>query len=538
MVIKMEATNRNIIAKYMFRGFLWGMIFPLLAIIYEVFFNNLQFSLESFSNINENNKILSLIYLTPFFISLISYEAAKAFIRTLELNKTLEENSKALMESKLKLQKTYELLEKKNEELSFSNTYDKLTGLKKEESLLNDLNKETDENIILCIINLAYFREINTLFGYHIGDELLKAFADRLRENEYISYRLHGNEFAITHFDEADSLEIDVFINYLFNLICDEPFLIKTNKIYLTINVGVATLRKNSNISKKQLFENAYFALKYAKERKIQYSLFNEKLVSNAENLYSYYWKEKILMAIQNNNVIAFYQPIINNKTMYPDKYEMLIRLKDSDERYISPYNFMLSSRKYGLYNHLTKIMIMEIFNKINESDAEISINISISDICNISTMKLLINKLKKSSKDRTSKIVFEILESEGIESYNEVKEFIKTVKEFDCKIAIDDFGSGYSNLNHLINLDIDYIKIDASIIKNIDKDENSQHIVRLLKEFSEKLGIKTIAEFVSSKEIYDKVKELGIDYSQGYYFSEPQKNIETFCLLKEESEI
>ena len=270
------------------------------------------------------------------------------------------------------------------------------------------------------------------------------------------------------------------------------------------------------------------------KERKIQYALYNENLISNAENLYSYYWKEKILLAIQNKSVIAFYQPIINNVTLYPEKYEMLIRLKDSDDKYISPYNFMLSSRKYGLYNHLTKIMIIEVFNKIIETDSEISINISISDICNISTMKLLINKLNSFPKDKTSKIVFEILESEGIESYKEIKDFINTVKKYNCKIAIDDFGSGYSNLNHIINLDIDYIKIDASIIKNIDKDENSEHIVKLLVEFSKKLGIKTIAEFVSSKEIYEKVKKLGIDYSQGYYFSEPQKEIETFCLIKD----
>ena len=125
-------------------------------------------------------------------------------------------------------------------------------------------------------------------------------------------------------------------------------------------------------------------------------------------------------------------------------------------------------------------------------------------------------------------------MESEGIESYKEIKDFINTVKKYNCKIAIDDFGSGYSNLNHIINLDIDYIKIDASIIKNIDKDENSEHIVKLLVEFSKKLGIKTIAEFVSSKEIFEKVKKLGIDYSQGYYFSEPQKEIETFCLIKD----
>lgn len=530
----MKISNNRIIFKYMTKGFLWGLLLPTIAIIYELHSNNLAFSKESLLTINNNNLLL-FIYLTPFFLSIISYRAAKAFIKMTQLNLSLEENSKALIESKNKFEKTYKLLEKTNEELHHSNIYDKLTGLKKEDGLFNDLNKETDENTILCIINLSYFREINSLFGYQVGDELLKAFAERLKENNYTSYRLHGDGFAIVHYDEADSLEIDVFINYIFNLICDEVFIINENRIYLTINVGVATSNRNNAISKKQLFENAYFALKYAKEKKIQYALYNENLISNAENLYSYYWKEKIILAIQNKNIIAFYQPIINNVTLYPEKYEMLIRLKDSDNKYISPYKFMLSSRKYGLYNHLTKIMIMAAFNKIIETESEVSINISISDICNISTTKLLINKLKDFPRDKTNKIVFEILESEGIENYNEIKEFISTVKAYGCKIAIDDFGSGYSNLNHIINLEVDYIKIDASIIKNIDKDENSVHIVKLLVEFSRNLGIKTIAEFVSSKEIFDKVKELGVDYSQGYYFSEPQKEIETFCLIQDD---
>ncbi len=317
----MKIVNKKIILKYMIRGFLWGLIFPIIATIYEINANNLEFSKENLLIINDN-KLLTFIYLTPFFISLISYHAARAFIKMTELNLSLAENSKALLDSKNKLEKTYELLEKKNEDLHHSNIYDKLTGLKKEEGLLNDLNMETDESIILCIINLSYFREINTLFGYQVGDELSKSFAERLKENEYTSYRLHGDEFAIVHYDEADSLEIDVFINYIFNLICDEVFLIDKNRIYLTINVGVATSNKNNEISKKQLFENAYFALKYAKERKIQYALYNEDLISNAENLYSYYWKEKILLAIQNKSVIAFYQPIINNVTLYPEKYE------------------------------------------------------------------------------------------------------------------------------------------------------------------------------------------------------------------------
>lgn len=113
-------------------------------------------------------------------------------------------------------------------------------------------------------------------------------------------------------------------------------------------------------------------------------------------------------------------------------------------------------------------------------------------------------------------------MESEEIENYSQVEEFINTVKSYGCKVAIDDFGSGYSNFNRILNLNIDYLKIDASIIKNILNDKTSETIVKFIIDLTRDMNIKTIAEFVHSKEIFEKVKELGIDYSQGFYISEP----------------
>jgi EAL domain-containing protein (putative c-di-GMP-specific phosphodiesterase class I) len=119
-------------------------------------------------------------------------------------------------------------------------------------------------------------------------------------------------------------------------------------------------------------------------------------------------------------------------------------------------------------------------------------------------------------------KISFEILESEGIENFVQIEHFIKQVKEYGATISIDDFGTGYSNFEYLMKLNFDYLKIDASMIKNIDKDKKSQLVTKTIVEFSRKMGVKTIAEFVSSKAIYTKVQELGIDYAQGYYLGEP----------------
>ena len=114
-------------------------------------------------------------------------------------------------------------------------------------------------------------------------------------------------------------------------------------------------------------------------------------------------------------------------------------------------------------------------------------------------------------------------MESEGIENYDEVKNFIKKVKEFDCKIAIDDFGSGYSNFTHILNLNVDYIKIDGNFIKNITDNPIDIAMVEAITKIAHVMGIKTIAEYVENQAIMDKIKELGVDYAQGYFLGKPQ---------------
>lgn len=137
-------------------------------------------------------------------------------------------------------------------------------------------------------------------------------------------------------------------------------------------------------------------------------------------------------------------------------------------------------------------------------------------------TVQFILDKLEHSG--IAKRVIFEILESEGIENFEEVRQFIDKVKQWGGRIAIDDFGSGYSNFAYILNLQVDFIKIDASLIKNIDTDKNSRIIVETIVDFAKRLGIKTVAEFVHSKEVFETVKEIGIDFSQGFYFHKPSE--------------
>ncbi|MDZ7817377.1 MAG: EAL domain-containing protein [Aliarcobacter sp.] len=198
------------------------------------------------------------------------------------------------------------------------------------------------------------------------------------------------------------------------------------------------------------------------------------------------------------------------------------MRLIDNDGVYISPIHFLDLAKKNKLYLQLTKIILDKTFEKFENLNCQVSINISVQDILNKSVYDTIIDKLKKYKLG--DKIVFEIIESEGIENFQEVLEFIKEVKSLGAKISIDDFGTGYSNFEYLMKLKVDYIKIDASMIKNIDTNENSRLVTQTIIEFARKMNIKTIAEYIHSENVYNVVKNLGVDYCQGYYFGEPQK--------------
>ena len=168
--------------------------------------------------------------------------------------------------------------------------------------------------------------------------------------------------------------------------------------------------------------------------------------------------------------------------------------------------------------------MIKKSINTFKDRDESFSINLSYEDISNIEIVKFIKEQLKDSN--IASQLIFEILETESIENFTLVRDFIIDMRILGVRIAIDDFGSGYANFSHLIELKPDYIKIDGSLIKNIDKDINAFILVKAINIFSKEMGIKVIAEYIHNEDVSEKVKELDIYGYQGYFFSEPSLEI------------
>lgn len=164
---------------------------------------------------------------------------------------------------------------------------------------------------------------------------------------------------------------------------------------------------------------------------------------------------------------------------------------------------------------------MQDSFKLIKNKNKRVSVNVSFDDIANEETTAFIYETLEQ-NKEFTQFLEFEILESEEISDFNEVSKFISNIKKFGCIIGVDDFGAGYSNFNLLTLLDIDFVKIDGSLIEKINSSKDLEIIVNTIANFSKEFKVKTVAEYVSNEEIYNKINELNIDFCQGYYFDKP----------------
>ncbi len=377
------------------------------------------------------------------------------------------------------------------------------------------------KNPIVSIVDVDSFKTINDLYGESVGNTVLVAMANLLQkfalQNGCTVYRTGSNEFVILQNEE---FEVDKCIKnskLILASIKETPvYSVKHNiTIRVDVTIGISAYKEDA-------FTRADMALKRAKSQKEEFLIYKDEYNLEAEYINDVKWTSIIEKSLKNNSTKAFYQPIVDvDGTVL--KYETLMRIIENGVVH-SPFHFLDISKKVKLYESLEKNILLQAFAKAKKYQINLSVNLSIEDILNKKFIEFIKNELIKN--DIASLITFEILESESIEDYEKVVSFIELVKSLGATIAIDDFGSGYSNFAYLLKLKPDYIKLDGSFVKNIDTDKNSYLIAKNINDFAHKLGMKTIAEFVHSKKVFEVLKELGVDEFQGDYFSEPLAQI------------
>jgi len=393
---------------------------------------------------------------------------------------------------------------------------DSLTGLNNRFKLSHDLKQLAKAKIAL--INIDNFKNINDFYGQEYGDSVIKDLSvhliDFAYDNDYMVYRNHADEFAIVSNNQKENFIIfEQNIKNFTTLINNTHFKIDDELITLTISAGISCDTNDTLLSD--------IALKEAKRAKKHSVVYSDNL--NIKSIFdkNIQWTKKLKNALDEDRIDIVLQPLLNNSIDKITKYEVLVRYIETDGSVVSPFEFLDVAKRSKLYGKITKQVVKKAFNTLAKLECEISINICAEDIMDDETKEFILNNIKSSS--NSNRLVIELVESEGIESFSEVKEFLDEIKKYDVKLAIDDFGTGYSNFDYLLKLQADFIKIDGSMIKNIDIDPNSFNVVETIVSFGKKNNMKIIAEFVSSQNIQNKIKELDIEFSQGYFISAPK---------------
>ena len=393
---------------------------------------------------------------------------------------------------------------------------DHLTNLPNLYQLRKDLQSNEEAGLIL--LRIDNFITINNFYGFVVGDYVIEDVSNYLKQElkGLKLYRLSGAEFALMMDVSLGFYELKDYLSTLYEKIKNMFVLYQETRIFVDFTLSSSS----TGIKSSSIFSKVSMALKYAQDNKIPFWIYEDRM--NFENEYrrNLQLSETVRDGVENSRVVPFFQAIIDNKTGKIEKYECLARLLDSNDKILSPVLFIPIAKKIKVYNEVTKSIVNKSFEAFKDTDYMFNINLSIEDIMNSEMFNFLINKLKTSNIG--NRVTFELLESEAIKDFDKVERFINEVKRYGASIAIDDFGSGYSNFSYLIKMQVDYIKIDGALIKNIDVDKQSLFVVETIVDFAKKLGVKTVAEYVHSSSVMDVVKSLDIDYSQGFYIDEP----------------
>lgn len=378
----------------------------------------------------------------------------------------------------------------------------------------------------LFLIDILYMKDINAIYNFNNGDFIIGQLKDLIKKNitRLISKNLkrkvvidltniHADVFALTIYDDLTQDEILIVKNLIFKKIINHDFRLINKNTTINIDITIGCSKSDDNMIRIY----AEKALHNAKLNYIHYMYYDSRLYKNeavSENIL-----DVLTYNIENKLVEPFFQPIMDNTTEEIIKYEALMRLFDMDGNILSPHTFIHKAKKSRLYNKLMEILIDKAILYIASYKKHVSINLDYTDILNPNIKKSIVSKIKKNHIGKY--LTIEILESEKIANYNIVNEFIAAVKKHDVKIAIDDFGTGFSNYEYILNLNVDYIKIDGSLIKKIHEDIYL-NLIKSIVLFCKEQDIKIVAEFVSDLKILRYVKAIGIDYSQGYYIGKP----------------
>jgi len=398
---------------------------------------------------------------------------------------------------------------------------DPLTRIYNRQYLFEFLDNHSLQDYYLMMIDLDNFKLVNDNYGHDAGDEVLINVVAEIKSNirqKDILIRFGGEEFIVL-VNKKEVHNILKVAQRIRKAVSQLSIHTQNNIIKITLSIGINPFPYMSN--------NIEEAIKIADEQLYiaKSSGRNRVEVYNSDDKYESQTSKRISdiqEAIDNNRVRCAFQPIYSNANQEELKYEVLLRLLDKNSKPIPPDSFLPFIKNTQVYISLTRYVIDTAINAMKENNFNLAINLDLQDILNDDIMHLLKHRFENVP-ELASRMTIEILEHEEIQDFKLIQSKLKLLKTMGFSIALDDFGSGYANFAYLINLDIDILKIDGTIIRDLDKNESAYSVVKTICSFAKDMNMKTVAEQIETKEELEAVQELGVDYLQGYYLGRPE---------------
>ena len=435
-----------------------------------------------------------------------------------------------------------ELAERKviDAKMKYLVVHDELTNLlnrqnfEREVRLILNRSNQLHKNGALLFIDVDRFCLVNELEGFEVGDRLLVAVVSIIRKliaKSDLFSRIGSDEFCL-FIKNKTADEVKQFAEKIRKAVYEYRFCTGDTCYSISVSVGISGLSTTTVVyHPNELISRARHACNMAKDngRNLVWE-YNEQDTAVRERSRDIYWVPLIKKALLDDSFFLVFQPIVNLYSGEVSHYEVLIRMRGDDNEVISPVDFIPVAERMGLIHGIDLWVLenaIEFLAKLPADKAKISLSINLSSVAfqDASLLPTIKEKLELTWVD-ARRITFEITETAAVENFEKTRDMITKIRALGCKFALDDFGAGFCSFNYLKTFPVDYVKIDAQFIRNLTNNPTDQILVKSMADLAANLGKKTIAEYVDSPEAIEKLREIGVNFGQGYIFGKPETHL------------
>jgi len=528
--------------KYTAFGIIFGFWFPVGSIVFLYLTGGVPHAdgfAQMIARAHGATPLMYVIDSAPFFLGLAGFFAGIRQDRIRRFSESLEIEVAEKTES---LQRALEEARKANEMIAQMAEQDSLTGLLNRRRFQKELGYWTDyamryqRTVALMFIDLDGFKAINDAYGHAVGDDYLVRVAEILgkafRSTDYLA-RWGGDEFAVL-LPETDAQSAMAVANKVLHLFHDNAIAVAGEQRPIAASIGIALLPIHTH-NANELVAFADAAMYEAKQRRTGWCLYSASAQQTRRVEENIRWEARIRRALESDQFVLLYQPLLTLGSAETRHYEALMRLEDREGQLISPRLFMESAKRFNLSVPIDRMVIRKVARRVSglksqRPDLVLSVNLSeqsLSDARLVSYVKTVSREAGIS----TGQLSFEISEQAALENLGKTRKLAEELKELGCGLMLDDFGLGFSSLHYLQQLSVSIVKIDGGLIRDIRDSSRNRGYIKAVTTMAHDLGIAVAAKSVEDPDLLDVLRELGVDYAQGFAVGRPIESIEEVAL-------